>query len=91
MISEEVLFEHLKDHFGIGDIYELRSKCRNIEYVFARLIYCEYQRRKGAHPKNIGVWLNRDRATILYTLQKFQTEYETNKQFRELVDNIFEE
>ena len=91
MISEEVLFEHLKDHFGIGDIYELRSKCRSIEYVFARLIYCEYHRRKGAHPKNICVWLNRDRTTIINSLQKFKAEYETNKQFRDLVDNIFEE
>ena len=91
MINEDVLFERLKDHFNIADIYELRSKCRKIEYIYARLIYCEYQRKKGAHPRNIGIWLNRDRVTILQNLQKFQVEYEVNKQFRDLVDNIFEE
>lgn len=91
MISETELFERLNAHFGIADIQELRSKCRKIEYIYARMIYCEYQRRSKIHPKNIAVFLNRDRSTIIQTLRKFQSEYETNKQFRELVDNIFEE
>lgn len=91
MISESELFERFNAHFGIADIQELRSKCRKIEYVYARMIYCEYQRRNKIHPKHIAEKLNRDRATILYTLQTFQKEYATNKQFCELVDNIFEE
>lgn len=91
MISETELFERLNAHLGIADIYELQSKCRKIEYVYARMIYSEYQRKNKIHPKDIGELLNRDRVTIFYTLQKFQSEYATNKQFREIVDNIFEE
>ncbi len=91
MISETELFERLNAHFGIADIQELQSKCRKIEYVYARMIYSEYQRRNKIHPKHIAKKLNRDRATILYTLQTFIKEYGANVKFRELVNNIFEE
>lgn len=91
MIRESELFEKLNEHYGISSVSDLRVKKRDIEYVYSRMIVAEYYRRNKIHPKDIGELLNRDRVTIFYTLQKFQSEYATNKQFREIVDNIFEE
>jgi len=52
--------------------YELNTKSRKREKVYARFVVCRYLRNKGLSLTAIGNVINRDHATVLWALKQFE-------------------
>ena len=52
--------------------YELNTKSRKREKVYARFVICRYLRNQGRSLNAIGKVINRDHATVLWALKQFE-------------------
>lgn len=52
--------------------YELNTKSRKREKVYARFVICRYLRNQGRSLTAIGKVINRDHATVLWALKQFE-------------------
>jgi hypothetical protein len=68
---------------------EYITRSRNKNLVFARMLFARYCFTVQNIPVlDIAGILNRDRATLIYALKKYNDDVKYNPKFRELVDKI---
>lgn len=61
---------------------DIMLKTRVKGHVQARSIFCFYARSYGVTLENIGVWLDKDHATVLHALKKYDIEVDYDKTYR---------
>ena len=69
---------------------ELVGECRQTMNVYARMICAKVMREQGADIDTIKRHLNKTYGSVLHYLRTFNNELQTNKQFKELYEQINE-
>jgi len=65
----------MKDNELLNDVilkYEVNTKSRKREKVYARFVICKHLRNKGWGVSKIGEALNRDHSTVVWALKQFE-------------------
>ena len=75
----------------IFEIDDLASKSRQLDYVFARMIFVKYFTDMNYSLEKVGGYINRDHATVYYLKNKYQDEYDCNPYFRMKADKFYGE
>ena len=61
---------------------------RERRHVYARMIFAHYCRATGATVVRIADEMKRDHSTVIYYLRKYDGDYQYNRQFRGIADNV---
>ncbi len=65
------------DVWGV-DPESVVSKSRKGYYVYARQMYCFFANKEGYSVREIGKYINRDRTTIIYSIDRHNDDLEKN-------------
>ena len=77
---------------GIGVSYiDIIGPSRERRNVYARMIFSQYCRNKGATYKQIAKEIKHDHSTVVYYIGKYRDDMEFNPEFKELVNSVQEE
>lgn len=68
---------------------ERMHKCEPFGF-FCRMIFSVQCKKAGIDPRRINRYIPRDYTSILHYLKKYYSEYDYNKQFKELADKVNE-
>lgn len=103
--GKKLLFETLLvgDHkVGVSDIQsailevtgltlkEYSSKGKHRDAFYARMIFIHHAEKAGINMKVISQLTSRDRATVMYHLKKYHTDYKYDNTFRVLAERVSE-
>jgi len=83
------LNREIKDATGLC-FSDYTANHRKRHGLYARLIYTDRCRNMGMDNKQIGLLLNRDRATVAYYTNKYIDELKYNPEFKKLADKVAE-
>jgi hypothetical protein len=75
------------DVMGIS-YYDMVSKRRKREFVYARMIYAHYCKENSALVTEIAAEMKHNHSTVVYYLRKFNEEKKFNPDFREITNRI---
>ena len=75
----------------IFEIDDLANKSRQLDYVFARMIFVKYFTDMNYSLEKVGGYINRDHSTAHYLRNKYQDEYDCNPYFRMKADKFYGE
>ena len=92
IIYEEVpAFQHIKQAIAEGmgvAFYDIVGESREQKHVFARMIFAQLCREKGATVVKIAKEMKRNHATIIYYLKKFPDDYQYTPEFRAYANEV---
>lgn len=95
IIYEEVpVYIEIKEAIAKGmgvSFVDIVGDSREREKVYARMIFSQYCRGRGATYKQIGAEIKHDHSTIIYYTRKFKDDFQFNPEFRSLVETVKEE
>ncbi len=83
------LNREIKDATGLC-FSDYTANHRKRHGLYARLIYTDRCRNMGMDNRQIGLLLNRDRATVAYYTNKYIDELKYNSEFKKLADKVAE-
>ena len=75
----------------IFEIEDLSNKSKQLDYVFARMIFVKFFTDMKYSLEKVGKQIGRHHATVLYMRNKYQDEYDYNPYFRMKADNFYGE
>lgn len=67
---------------------QLASKKRDLLFSYARIIASHLMAENGIKVNDIANAMNRDHSTIIPQVQKYESEYKYNSEFREYADKV---
>lgn len=70
---------------ALGDI---KSKSRKQEFVYARFLICHLLREYGLKLQAIGDIINKNHATVSYSLKSYDNEIQTSQMFKDIVNKV---
>lgn len=88
MLNDIETINRLRKAFDESIISQICGKTRKRIVYYCRMLAAECCIEKGESATSIGKKLNRDHTTIIYYGKKFKSEYECNKEFRNLADKV---
>jgi hypothetical protein len=81
------LKQAISEALGIS-FCEIVKGSREINCVYARMIYAYFCREQGATVTDIAAEIRRNHSTVIYYLRKFEDERKFNPKFRETVNRV---
>lgn len=68
----------------------LKDRNRQINYVYARMIFAYVARELGFLLVQIGRYIERDHSSVINALKKFEPEVRTNAYFCEKLEEVYD-
>ena len=87
-MESKIIIEKISEYYKL-DISELKTRCRDREFVKARQITMYFLRELTTLSQaRIGSFYIRDHATVLYACIQVRNLYDTDKKYRNEIDTI---